>query len=82
MWSPVQDGNIEGLELTSSHGRTKTTVTPKQFLLEENQKSGEQLLHIRQTRKKKKKPHTINNLSIIVESAPKEIREFCNWSHN
>lgn len=55
MWSPVQDGNIEGLELTSSHGRTKTTVTPKQFPLEENQKSGEQLLHIRQTRKKKKK---------------------------
>ena len=31
---------------------------------------------------KKKPPHTINNLSIIAESAPKEIREFCNWSHN
>lgn len=52
MWSPVQDGNIEGLELTSSHGQTKTTATPKQFPLKENQKSGEQLLHIRQTGKK------------------------------
>ena len=32
--------------------------------------------------KKKKNPHTINNLSIIVESALKEIREFCNWDLN
>ena len=47
MWSPAQDGNTEGLELTFSHGRTKTTVTRKQFPLKENQKSGEQLLHIR-----------------------------------
>ena len=47
MWSPAQDGNTEALELTFSHGRTKSTVTPKQFPLKENQKSGEQLLHIR-----------------------------------
>ena len=34
------------------------------------------------SKKKKKNPHTINNLSIIVESALKEIREFCNWDLN